>query len=42
MASAKESYQSGNRLIVIRTTEQPIAVTPEEAEEIKEDLDNIL
>lgn len=42
MASAKVTYQSGNKLVVLRTNnDEPIAITPEEAKEISQDLSNL-
>lgn len=45
MASAKVTHQSGNRLIVLHNDDpedSPTVLTPEEAEDIKNDLQNIL
>lgn len=45
MVDVRESYQSGNRLIVIHNNDDedgPSVYTPDEAEEIKDQLDDIL
>lgn len=45
MVSVKETYKSGNRLIVVQTDideEEPTIYTPEEAREIKDQLEELV
>lgn len=45
MVDVRESYQSGNRLIVVHNDDDqdgPTVYTPEEAQELKEQLNSLL